>query len=264
MGFKKPFHRNYRPVKEGPNSGYSDRAYIIDKDYAKNPEHYTRAFLIIQKDVLELFQYIEPADQNHSTYSFRIHELLMRICVEVETNFKAILQENIFTPIYKHGKKNGELRPSNNWNINDFILVNKTHHLDDYAIEMPIWNGKSNIRRPFQQWTNKGILPWYNAYNTSKHDRINSFTDASFEHLIDAFCGLCALLSSQFRLDGFEPGPDHFETIGYNYYGGGFGIGKYLIVDFPSNWIDYELYDFDWTKLENTEERFSKIDYNIL
>ncbi len=52
MGFKKTFHRNYRPVKEGPNSGYSDRSYIIDKDYANNPEHYTRAFLIIQKDVM--------------------------------------------------------------------------------------------------------------------------------------------------------------------------------------------------------------------
>jgi hypothetical protein len=29
MGFDKPFHRNYRPINEGKNSGYSDRAYIL-------------------------------------------------------------------------------------------------------------------------------------------------------------------------------------------------------------------------------------------
>ena len=51
MSINKPFHRNYRPVKDGFNSGYSDWAYIIDKEYAKNPEHYVRAFLMIQKDI---------------------------------------------------------------------------------------------------------------------------------------------------------------------------------------------------------------------
>ncbi len=264
MGFDKPFHRNYRPIKEGKNSGYSDRAYIIDKGYAKNPEHYTRAFLIIQEDILKLFQYIEPADQNHFTYSFRIHELLMKICVEVETNFKAILQENTFTPTYKNGKRAGTNRPSTDWNINDFMLINKTHHLDKYIIELPVWNGQSNIRRPFEKWHNNEMLPWYKAYNSSKHDRINNFTEANFEHLIDAFCGLFALLSSQFRLDSFEPGPDYYETSGYNYYGGGFGIGKYLIVDFPDNWTDDEKYEFDWMQLEVNDERFNKINYNVL
>jgi hypothetical protein len=38
---------------------------------------------------IEAVDYVEPADQNLNTYSFRIHELLMRACIEVEANCKA-------------------------------------------------------------------------------------------------------------------------------------------------------------------------------
>ena len=55
MSFDKPFHRNYRPVKDGHNSGYSDWAYIVDHNYSQNPEYYTRAFSIIQEDIIKLF-----------------------------------------------------------------------------------------------------------------------------------------------------------------------------------------------------------------
>ena len=95
MSQPKPFHRNYRAFVQGPNSGYNQWAYIIDRDYAESPEHYVRAFLLLQKDLQTLFEYVEPSDQNLKTYSFRIHELFMRSCIELEANFKAILKENI-------------------------------------------------------------------------------------------------------------------------------------------------------------------------
>jgi len=95
----KPFHRNYRGFALCPNSGYSQWAYIIDRDYAIAPEHYVRAFLLMQNDLVRLFEFIEPADENLSTYSYRTHELLIRSCIEAEANFKAILKErSTFTP----------------------------------------------------------------------------------------------------------------------------------------------------------------------
>ena len=264
MSFNKPFHRNYRPIKKGLQSGYSDWAYIIDKNYSKTPEHYTRAFLIIQEDILKLFQFVEPSDTNEKTFSYRIHELLMRTCIEVETNFKAILKENIFTPEYRSGRKAGQLRPEKKWNINDFKIINKTHHLDDYSIELPFWKGSENIRNPFLEWKTNGELTWYQAYNSSKHDRLNNFEDANLKNLIDAYSGLCVLLSSQFRHVDFQPGVDNIETSGYCYFGGGFGIGDYLIVDYPDDWNDNEMYDFDWTKLKSESNRFEKVDYNAI
>lgn len=53
-----------------------------------------RAFLLVQKDLQELFDYVEPADKKLCCYSYRIHELLMRTCIEVKANCKAILSEN--------------------------------------------------------------------------------------------------------------------------------------------------------------------------
>ena len=72
---------------------------------------YIRAFLLIQKDLLELFDYVEPADQNLDCYSYRIHELHMRACIEVEAHCKAILSENN----YVNPDKSSEW-----WNVKDY------------------------------------------------------------------------------------------------------------------------------------------------
>ena len=41
------------------------------------------------------------------------------------------------------------------------------------------------------------------------------------------------------------------------------GFGN-LIIDWPDDWKDEELYEFDWSKLKTETERFAKIDYNNL
>lgn len=260
MSVNKPFHRNYRKVKEGPQSGYSDWAYIVDHEYAKYPEHYTRAFSIIQEDLLRIFEFVEPSDTNKATYSFRIHELLMRTCIEVEANFKAILRENIYTPCTKKGKP----RLENEWNINDFKKVNKTHHLDEYSVELPFWKGNDRVLKPFEDWKLDKPLSWYQAYNLSKHDRLNSFHEANFQNLISAYSGLFVLLSSQFRNLSFLPGNAGLAVSTDSYYKGWFGIGGFLMIQFPSTWSEDEIYEFDWTHLKNEKHRFDKIDYNSL
>lgn len=262
MGHDKPFHRNYRPVKPGENSGYSDWAYIVDREYAEHPEHYVRAFSIIQNDILKLFEYVEPSDTNSPTYSFRIHELLMRTCIEVEANFKAILRENIFNPVYRTQPRAGSLRPEKEWNINDFMKVNKSHHLDDYSVEIPYWKGSQNVRQPFHAWKNNSPLTWYQAYNETKHDRLHNFERASLENLIDAYSGLFILLSSQFRTESFSTGGKSLGVSVDSYFSGDFGIGDFLMVNFPTNWTDDEKYEFNWANLKKESSRFRKIDYD--
>ncbi|MDI1307786.1 MAG: hypothetical protein PSX42_23460 [bacterium] len=268
INLKKPNHRMFRPVSgRWANAGYSSWAYIVDRDYSLNPEHYTRAFSIIQQDIFKLFEFIEPADINCDTYSFRIHELFMRICMEVESNFKAILKENIFNPTYKNGIKSGHIRQENEWNINDFKLINKSHLLGQYKMTIPIWKGSRNIRRPFEAWNESNTnLTWYQNYNSSKHDRVGNFHKANFDNLIDAYCGLCSILSSQFRTKDFMPGQKNLQVNTDCYYGGGFGLGNFLIVDFP-DWNESELYDFEWSSIQKNFtglDRFQKFDYNSI
>jgi hypothetical protein len=117
-GIPKPFHRNVRELAPGPNSGYSGWAYITDRRYAKDALHNIRAFLLIQDDLLRIFDFIEPSDLCLTAYSFRTQALLNRTCMEIEANFRTILSENKFTP------------PSErHLNMSDFGRVDVTHHL---------------------------------------------------------------------------------------------------------------------------------------
>ena len=134
MSVTKPYHRNYRGFIDAPNSGYSSWAYIIDKDYAQLREHYIRAFFLIQDDLKKLFEYVEPSEESKNTYSYRIHELLMRTCIEIEANFKAILSENTYT--LEKDRWNNDI-----YNIRVYKRVNITHHLSSYRVSLPIWNG---------------------------------------------------------------------------------------------------------------------------
>ena len=109
---------------------------MVHPKFAQSPEHYVRAFLLLLKDLRELFDYVEPAEKNLSCYSYRIHALLLRACVEVEANCKAILSEN------------GYAR-AGDWNMGDYKKIEQTHLLSEYEIKVPNWSGAQAVRRPF-------------------------------------------------------------------------------------------------------------------
>ena len=128
MGVSRPFRRTCRQFADGEYSEGGRYKYIYHKKFASDPEHYTRAFSIIQKDLLEIFDYIEPSDINLRCYSFRLHELFMRACIEVEANFKAILVENGYT-------KSGDL------NMGDDRKTEASHRLSAFEVKFPVWHG---------------------------------------------------------------------------------------------------------------------------
>lgn len=263
MVYKKPFHRTYRPVtKSESNYWYSSWAYITDREYSQNPEHYVRWFLLIQEDLKKLFEFIEPSDINLKTYSFRIYELFMRVCIEIEANFKAILRENNFTPFYQNWERNGQPRDESKWKLSDYKKVNKTHFLSGYSVEFPVWNWERKIFSPYKEWGIQDKLSWYDAYNNCKHDRYQKFAEANFENLLWAISWLLVLLTSQFRDVSFQPWVETLATnSGGQYYDWEFGIWDYFIIDFP-DFPEEIVYNFNWSELKKEGSRFDKIDYN--
>src|SRR5437667_8799255 len=113
MGIDKPYKRTVRQLADGSYSNSGNGKYIKHPDYSNSPEKYVRSFLLIQNDLQKLFEYVEPADKNKQTYSYRIHELFVRVCIDVEANCKAILFENGY-------KKAKDL------NMSDYRLIEKT------------------------------------------------------------------------------------------------------------------------------------------
>jgi hypothetical protein len=233
MTVLKPFKRTARPDADGKYSGYGH--YVKHPQYAAEPAHYVRAFQILQKDLLELFDYVEPADKNKECYSYRIHELHTRACIEVEANCKAIVSEN------NYAKGRGY------WDMSDYRKLDRTHHLSSFQVRLPIWRGAENPRRPFDGWKVDGGLTWYQAYNSAKHSRHENFDQSNFRNMLDAMCGLVAILASQFVTIDF--GPEGYVADSSPVEGYEIAIGGYFEIKLPDDWSAHERYSFDWHQI---------------
>lgn len=253
VGLTRPLRRTCRPFTDGSYSEGGRWRYILHPKYAQAPDKYIRAFLLLQRDLQLLFDYIEPAETNLQCYSYRTHELLLRACIEVEANCKAILVEN--------GYDTG----GRNMNIYDYRKVNQTHRLSSYEVRVPIWSGQSDIRRPFHAWDSSRNSPllWYQAYNASKHDRHSQFEEATFKNMLDAVCGLLVILSSQFYDQDFSPS-DSLLSVGGPNDGMESAIGGYFRIKFPSDWPDDQKYNFEWQELQTVNEPFDTFDYSAI
>jgi hypothetical protein len=224
--------------------------YILHPSYANAPFNYVRPYLLLKNDLLSLFNFVEADDSNLSCYSLRIHEMLIRTCIEIEANFRAILIENGYSK-------------SANMNVSDYRLLNRTHRLSEYEIRYPNWRGERATRQPFAAWAQKKPLCWYQAYNRSKHDRNQNFKDANLENLTEAMAGLAILLSSQFSTYSFEPGANALALSGYEDIPDGFEVAldNYFGVKFPTSWTDSERYEFNWSELKNDPDPFRRLDF---
>src|SRR3977135_3676643 len=102
MSIAKPFKRTVRQLADGSYRHNGNGRYVRNSAFAVDGPHYLRGFEVLQRDILELFDYIEPSDINLPCYSFRTLELLGRICVEIEANCRAILAENGYARAIDH------------------------------------------------------------------------------------------------------------------------------------------------------------------
>jgi hypothetical protein len=250
MSVTKPYYLTVRPYTNGDYSSAGSSAYVEHPAYANNPSSYVRAFLLLQKDLQTLFEYVEPSEQNLQAYSFRTFELLLRACTEVEANFKAILRANTYS-----GR--------GNLTIEDYFKTDASHFLSQYEIRMPYWSGNGKIRKPFAAWAG-GTHPlgWYQAYNNAKHDRAGNLAEATLEHVIDAISGLAVVLASQYYIYDFTPNGDYLMLDDADKFEG--GIGGYLRVKFPESVPVADRYDFDWRSIESQADPFQKFNYNAV
>lgn len=252
VGVAKPYFQTARQFVDDQYSEGGRWLYLRHPDFAALPINYVRTFELIQKDLLLLFESIEPADQNLNTFSLRTFELLLRTCTEFEANCKSIFRANTYAG-------------AGNWNITDYVKINKSHYLSQFEVRFPHWMGTKNERTPFAAWdTGTHVLPWYQAYNKAKHDRATNLEHATLDNLLDAFAGLAVILTAQFLDQDYGPGADVLEAE----FGPGDGfegaIGGYLRVKYPQQVPMSDRYDFNWEQLKNDAEPFERFDYNAV
>lgn len=252
MSVTRPFRRTVRQLASGSYGSGGHWEYVRYPEYAADAWQYKRAFQIIDQEISEIFQYIEPSVQNFGCFSYRIAGLLARICIEIEANFRAILREN------------GYRVPPSKMTMLDYRKVEQSHFLSRYVIKLAVWHGGDVEFQPYLQWSSsacRGGPDWYQAYNSTKHDRHTHFSlDATFKNLLSAYCGLAVLIWSQFQ-DAEDPGPDLL-SFGSSMLQTGFAFGplKRTLIKPPEIPIN-ERYDFDWQKLRASTEPVQQFSY---
>jgi hypothetical protein len=249
MSEARPFYRTVRRFVEAENSGWSAWQYMRHPAYAESPQRFVQGYLMIQKDFAHILEYVEADDRNGFVFGYRVHELLMRTCVEVEANFKAILKANLFTN-------------SRRWTMREYSRVEHSHHLSDYQILLPTWRGSMGEFSPFGAWKDRRPLTWYEAYNASKHDRHESLIAANLQMLIQAIGGLVVLLTAQFGTEDYSGSPDVLGIGGQSVHKWEAALGGTFRVEHPNNWHTDQLYDFDWRDLKALPNPFKKFNYD--
>lgn len=237
----------FRIMRFGNNCRNS---FILQPDYAHDRLHSIVAYHVIEKDLKQLFEYIDPRDGvNANTYSFRTYELLLRIATEFESNCKEILRANKYS-------KNGDLT------MNDYKKIEKATKLSQYKVRMNIWGPSGKEILPLTAWANSDSPCWYQSYNKVKHNRGTQFLEANLNNVIKAAAGLFAILFSQFAeyvFDPFQETDMYNEDDEKNFHvpNGLFSISPY------ASWNETELYDLS-SKNELNPVTFERFDFDIV
>lgn len=194
----------------------------------------------------EILLFVEPDTNGLQAYGHRIRELLILACTEVE---------NSWVSYFRLANQ-----PCSRLSTNDYIKLNEALRLFEYQVSFK--NHPFNIpMRPFGSWNASNptsSLPWYNAYNKTKHNKTESFSCATLDYCFHAiaanivmFCvryspyelidknDACSnIVNEHFSIELIDPSIEHFyvpRIKSVDMYSGAFSGPK--SSKFESRWI---------------------------
>lgn len=146
--------------------------------------------------------------------------------------------------------------------MRDYKKVEQSHYLSQYKVCIPNWKCNDGTTVPFQEFSNTAPLSWYQAYNSTKHDRHEKFEEANLKNLINAVSGLAVLMASQFYTWSFSSGSNVF-TVENGRQTDEFesSIGGFFRVKYPKNIVDSEKYDFSYAEIKFDKDIFEEFKY---
>ena len=143
---------------------------------------------LLVKQLDDLLFYIEPSKSGLQSYSHKTRELLISACTEVENQWKSLLTRAKYTSRNTY------------FSTRDYIKLLPKLYLQDFSITLRNSTYTQKIT-PFQFWNSTQptqSLDWYNAYNATKHDRYNNFSEAKLIHVINAVSANIVIYSARF------------------------------------------------------------------
>lgn len=134
-----------------------------------------------------LFETVEPTTANLQVYGHKIREILLLACMEVESSWSAVLKEN-------------EYFSENRLTTNDYVKLAAPMFLDGYEMFLQSYPNFPSFT-PFKGWDASNpteSLPWYDAYNKTKHDREENLKFATLENAVKSVGVAVVMFHAQF------------------------------------------------------------------
>lgn len=173
------FERIARPHPSGPTTlypGYNDVQDLISA---------SKSQLTVLLGLLErICQTVHPVEANLDVFGHDLRNLLILASTEFEAQCKGILKAN-----------QCQARTTA-----DYVKLLAPMRLNEYSISFARYGWLPSIS-PFEGWNAlkpTKSLPWYDAYNATKHDRELSFSRATLRHGLSAMAAIVAVLVAQF------------------------------------------------------------------
>ena len=215
------------------------------------------SYLLMKNGLTRIFDFIEPSQNNMSSYSHENYNLLLRACMEFEALAKLVFAEN--------GCNLGD-----KGSIARYSDLEGPMRLSEYQVALT--NYDYPIIKPFELFSSEIIMPrsrkplWYEAYTSVKHDRLNNFHLASLENVISACSAVYVLISASIgsyfdyetlhrnQIDSIEIGSTIVQIDGpeFTKY-----TQPFRIVKAPE-WLPADQYKFDWEALSKTPEPYDR------
>ena len=145
----------------------------------------------IERHLTDIFAVIDPAPRNGSAYGHAIRHALILLCTEVESGWRAIATAN-------HLPSSG-----GRYTTKDYAELGPVMRLGEYAVEFADFADLPAFS-PFKEWDRDRptqSLPWYEAYNATKHDRENALHSASLDLVLNALAAVEIVREAQFGPD---------------------------------------------------------------
>lgn len=133
-----------------------------------------QALRILVEKLDEILLYIEPSPTGLGSYGHKTRELLILACTEIENAWSQYLRL----------AGSATVRPT----TNQYVRLLRPLHLADYEISYSLFQTLPVVT-PFRGWRASNptaSLPWYDAYNKTKHDRATHFNLATLENCLHA------------------------------------------------------------------------------
>lgn len=172
--------------------------------YSDSEKHsFRQALRLLLERLDDLLLYIEPDVSGLVSYSHKTRELLLLACTELENSWKHYMALSGVTP------------QAQNYTTNDYVRLRKPLHLSDYEIRLRPFAALDPVK-PFKDWDPArptASIPWYDAYNKTKHDRTTHFSGATLRNCIDAVIANVVMYCVRFSPYSLFQGGGSVESI---------------------------------------------------